>query len=304
MATPGPACRRLVLFPGALGDLLCCWPALDGLRARGETVTLAARPDLFAALPADVGGWSIDRREIAELFADGPTSPQLGALLTGHDAVDSFTGAENERFAARLAAAAGCRTRVHGFRAMRPGESARAYYARCLAVAPLLQALPVRPAAADWAAARWRSAGLGGRVLVVHPGSGSPAKNWSGVDQIAERWRLGGGQVVALLGPAEIERGVRPRTADLVISGEPLDRIAAVIARGDRYLGNDSGVSHLAGLLGSNALVLFGDSDPLVWAPAGAGVRILRAGPPCRRCGPGQLCTHRLAVDAVLAALG
>jgi heptosyltransferase III len=43
----------------------------------------------------------------------------------------------------------------------------------------------------------------------------------------------------------------------------------------DIYIGNDSGFSHLAGLLGRRAVVLFGPTDPLVWKPLGPRVETL-----------------------------
>lgn len=301
---PPTASRRLILFPGALGDLLCCWPALDALRARDHALTLASRPDIVDALPAGaVSSWSIDRREVAELFGGGPLSAGAHALFAGFAAVDSFTGHGDAHFSARLAQAATGVVRVHPFRAMQGGETARAYYARCLDVTPLSPPLALRPDAVAWANALWDRAQLGRRALVIHPGSGSPAKNWQGMDAVAQRWRESGGRVIALRGPAEIERGVRLVAVDLELNGEPLSRVAAVLARADRYLGNDSGISHLAGLVGARAVVLFGDSDPRIWAPAGDGVRVLHAATDCTRCTPPELCLHRLSIDDVMAAL-
>jgi ADP-heptose:LPS heptosyltransferase len=40
------------------------------------------------------------------------------------------------------------------------------------------------------------------------------------------------------------------------------------------YLGNDSGVSHLAGLCGARSIVLFGPTNPQVWHPLGLHVHI------------------------------
>jgi ADP-heptose:LPS heptosyltransferase len=296
--------QRLILFPGALGDLLCCWPALDALGAHGLALTVAARPALVDALPAGaVTTWSIDRREVAELFGVGPLSAGIRALFAGFAAVDSFTGHGDPHFVARLAQAATAIVRVHPFRAMQPGETARDYYARCLAVTPLLRPLALRPDAVAWANALWQQARLGQRALVIHPGSGSPAKNWQGMEAVAQRWRDSGGRVIALRGPAEIERGARLVARDLELDGEPLSHVAAVLARADRYLGNDSGISHLAGLVGAHAVVLFGDSDRRVWAPVGDGVRVLQAAARCARCTPTDLCLHRLSIDDVMAAL-
>jgi ADP-heptose:LPS heptosyltransferase len=43
------------------------------------------------------------------------------------------------------------------------------------------------------------------------------------------------------------------------------------------YIGNDSGISHLAAAAGAPVVALFGPTDPAVWAPRGPRVRILAA---------------------------
>ena len=299
---PAPI-KALVLFPGALGALLCCWPALAGLSATGHTVVLAARSDASEVLPpAAITICSIDRREVADLFGSGPLAPASRELFGGFDRIDSFTGAGDPRVAARLADAAGRPAAVHAFRGTRAGEHASAYYARCLGVTPHPDPLPVRDEAATWAEALWRRHQLDERVLVIHPGSGGVAKNWEGMADVAHVWRLAGGRVVALIGPAEIERGTI-FSADVVVAGESLAHVAAVVRRADRYLGNDSGISHLAALLGASVLVLFADTHPATWAPSGPRVRVLRAGPICAECSPERFCEHRLSVTTVLAAL-
>lgn len=294
----------LALFPGALGDLLCCWPALHALRrATGGALTLAAHDAWFDALPADaVTPLSIHRREIADLFGSGPIAESTRSLLGGFARVESWTGHGDDTFARRLTAASGAPTQLHRFRAFAAGEHASQYYARCLGVVPRAERLPVRVAAATWAAALWRQHRLGPRTLVIHAGSGSLRKNWEGMADVANAWRADGGQVVSLCGPAEHERGA-PLAHDLEVRGERLDRIAALLARAPCYLGNDSGISHLAGLVGAPTTALFGPSDPHAWRPLGDSVRVLQASDPCPQCGPHRFCTHRLAVSAVLAAL-
>lgn len=294
----------LILFPGALGDLLCCWPAIHGLIACGHAVTLASRVDVEGLLPDDgLHLDSLERREITALFA---ATPDVGdatrRYLAGFERIDSFTGFADPRFAARLATAAGSRTTVHPFRGMRVGESAVAYFGRCLGISPRIRPLPIAPHAASWADALWDRHGLGDRVLAIHPGSGGIAKNWRGMAALAERWRDAGGHVVALLGPAESERGIAI-PADVVVADQPLPLVAAVVCRAGRYVGNDSGISHLAGMVGASTLVLFADSDRAVWAPRGPQVTVLQADPPCVRCGAGAFCLHRLAVARVFREL-
>jgi ADP-heptose:LPS heptosyltransferase len=292
----------VVLFPGALGDLLCCWPALAALRAAGERLTLVAHPMAASALPADaLTHLSIDRREIADLFATAPLRPATQALLRGHTRVESFTGYGDPNFATRLAQAGGQTPAIHPFRAMRRGEHASHYYARCLDVVAGQVTVPVSAADAAWAAEFWQRQSLGDRVLAVHPGSGSRRKNWEGMAEPALAWRAAGGRVLALAGPAEAERPCE-LPCDARLQDESLPRVAASLQRAQRYLGNDSGVSHLAGLVGARGVAVFGDSDPDAWRPLGA-LQVVHAPHPCPSCGADRLCVHRLPVERVLAAL-
>jgi ADP-heptose:LPS heptosyltransferase len=139
-------------------------------------------------------------------------------------------------------------------------------------------------------------------VLVVHPGSGSARKNWAGMGAVASRWRGAGGAVIVVSGPAEGD-STPAVTGDVTVHCEPLDRVAALLARATVYLGNDSGVSHLAGLLGARGVSVFGSSDPVAWRPLGDGIRVLHAPQICARCGADRLCVHRLSVDEVFTAL-
>jgi len=295
--------KALVLFPGALGDLLCCWPALAGLAATGHHVVLAARSEAAAVLSsAALTVCSIDRREVADLFGSDPIRPATRQFFSGFDRIDSFTGSGDPSVSARLVDAAARPVTMHAFRGMRTGEHAVAYFARCLGVAPRAEILGVQDDATAWVDQLWRRHTLGDDVLVVHAGSGGTAKNWEGMEHVARDWQRAGHHVVAVLGPAELERGMRV-PADVLVAGEPLARVAAIIRRAQRYLGNDSGVSHLAGLLGAPAVVLFADTDPATWAPAGPRVHVLQGGPECAQCGPARFCVHRLPTSRVLAAL-
>src|SRR5262249_17739144 len=64
-----------------------------------------------------------------------------------------------------------------------------------------------------------------------------------------------------------------------VVQNGPLLVLAALLRRARLFLGNDSGLGHLAGLLGVPTLALFGPTDPPRWAPLGPRVRVLRRQP-------------------------
>jgi len=57
----------------------------------------------------------------------------------------------------------------------------------------------------------------------------------------------------------------------------PLPHLAAVLER-SIFIGHDSGISHLAAAAGANCILLFGPTDPDVWAPRNKNVRVLRRG--------------------------
>lgn len=61
----------------------------------------------------------------------------------------------------------------------------------------------------------------------------------------------------------------------MTLRNAPLLDVARHLQHCDAYLGNDSGVTHLAALLGVPTVALFGPSDPVVWQPQGRAVRVL-----------------------------
>ena len=61
-----------------------------------------------------------------------------------------------------------------------------------------------------------------------------------------------------------------------VASELSLLQVAALLSQADFYLGNDSGVSHLAGAVGARGVVLFGPTLPQQWRPLGGNLSIIR----------------------------
>jgi heptosyltransferase III len=140
------------------------------------------------------------------------------------------------------------------------------------------------------------------RLLVIHPGSGGAAKCWP-AERFAALAAAGaarpGLRPVILLGPSEAAAGramlraLPSASRFAVMANRPLREVLALLSIAEVYVGNDSGISHLAARA-TATLVLFGPSDPLIWRPLGSRVAVLRAA-------YGRLA--ELAVDSVLAAL-
>ena len=85
-----------------------------------------------------------------------------------------------------------------------------------------------------------------------------------------------------------------------MVRGLSLSQVAALIARGHVYLGNDSGVSHVAAATGVRSVVLFGPSAAEQWAPRGRKVEILSRNIECSPCSERLMknCWHRSCLTA------
>jgi heptosyltransferase III len=112
-------------------------------------------------------------------------------------------------------------------------------------------------------------------ATLIHPGSGSSRKNWplERFIELSRRLEGLGHRVVWIRGPAEMGQ---PEAW----TGERLDRpslqaLAATLAASRLFIGNDSGVSHLAAAVGAPTVALFGPTSQTVWRPDGPRVRVV-----------------------------
>ncbi len=114
--------------------------------------------------------------------------------------------------------------------------------------------------------------------LALHPGSGGAAKCWplERFEVLAQRL-AGEAPFLVVLGPAETGQEWRHVPGAVVARDLPLRVLGALLSRAGLFVGNDSGVSHLAAAAGAPTLALFGPTDPEVWSPVGRVVRCLRA---------------------------
>ena len=129
--------------------------------------------------------------------------------------------------------------------------------------------------------------GCNGRVLVVlHPGSGGTSKCWplEQYFELAEDVVTGTSFVLFLSGPVEalmlkerIDQFVLRRTRMAHAANAHLVLVAGLLAESRLYIGNDSGISHLASAVGAPVIALFGPTDPALWRPWGKTVRIISA---------------------------
>jgi ADP-heptose:LPS heptosyltransferase len=122
-------------------------------------------------------------------------------------------------------------------------------------------------------------------LAMVHPGSGSRHKcvTPAVLSPVLEGLQAGGFEPLLLEGPAdrEIVERLLPHVSrpPVVLRGLSMRLLAGVLSELDLFIGHDSGVTHLAALLGTPTVALFGPTDPARWAPKGAAVTVLRAKP-------------------------
>ena len=124
------------------------------------------------------------------------------------------------------------------------------------------------------------------RLAVIHPGSGGEKKNWdTGKFGRLGRWLVDecGAQLLVVKGEAD-EVPVRRLMQHLapgefsLLQGLKLKELAAVLRYARVFVGNDSGITHLAAAVGTRTVALFGPHSPGIWEPRGSQVRVVRFG--------------------------
>lgn len=246
--------RRLLIRPGAIGDFIVSLPAMEALAPASrcteiwcaeQNVSLAR----FAARARSIGSVGLDRLGIAH-------DDDVVARLLEFDEIISWYGENRPDFRAYVA---GMALPFQFLRALpdgqRPAVDFYAEQARQLGAEPAFHPRIACPAAPRTFAA-------------IHPFASSQAKRaplevfQAAAEKLAKEM-----PVVWFRGPDEILPGALhiPDLYDL-----------ACHLRGARiFVGNDSGISHLAAAVGTPVMAFFQASDPKVWAPRGSAVNCL-----------------------------
>lgn len=247
--------RRLILRPGAIGDCIVAFPAMRHLLAEYTEVWVPS-PVVplvqFAHRVRSIAWTGIDLVGVGDL----EIPETLQAELSSFDSIVSWYGANRPEFQQALRSLG---ARSEFYRAVPPSDCA------CHAIdffagqvgAPLGQQPRIDV----------KQSPPRGRV-VIHPFSGSARKTWPAghFRQLAERLCM---KVEWIAGP-EDEWPEATRFADLM-------QLATWMTGARLYIGNDSGIAHLAAASGVPVLVLFGPSPAQVWAPRGEHVAVLMA---------------------------
>jgi len=274
---------------GALGDVLLLRPTIAALRRAGRRVGLLA-PAPGAVLVGS-GRSEVERAErwdgpaVAGLLSNGSSEcgpgssdepgASLDSVLRRASVVIAYTRSLDVIQALRARVK---RLLVHDPSPPPEGPHAAAWLSRPLSDLGLSPETGPPPELAftddEHAEAGALLTRLPPRFLAIHPGSGSPTKNWPAERFVTLARRLSRLPFLLVRGPAEQQAG---DTDCVVARNLPLRVLGAVLARAGLFVGNDSGVSHLAAAAGAPTLALFGPTDPRLWSPVGRRVRWLRA---------------------------
>ena len=301
--------RFLILRGGAIGDFIATLPVFQALRAQWPAATIEIWGYPHIAELAVAAGWaqavvSLDRAEMARFFVPEPrfTDAQVAAIRS-FDLVFNYLHDPVGQVRSNLLLA-GAKQVLSGSPIIKRGPAIPFLLEPLQALAfydtDLLPALDFSGELRAQGRERLRARGVRGQPVAVHPGSGSPSKNWpiERFVEIIRRLQAKKTEVVAVLGEADVaESAVLARELPElpVLEGLTLVELAATLAECRAYLGNDSGITHVAAAVGLPVTALFGPSDADVWAPRGrGGAKVLRAP-------EGEL--ERLAIATVWAAL-
>ena len=123
---------------------------------------------------------------------------------------------------------------------------------------------------------------VGQLPVVIHPGSGSAHKCVAPetLASVVIGVQNFGATPVVLEGPADREPVERLLqlcvNPPIVLKGLDVLTVAGVLAQARLFVGQDSGVTHMAALMGVRTVALFGPTDPARWAPRGAHVTVVQ----------------------------
>jgi ADP-heptose:LPS heptosyltransferase len=324
----------LVIHQGALGDFILALPVLSALRkaypkARpvmmGYPRILQLAEDRFYAREI----FSVDQKGMATFFVrEGPLDRALSQFFGAFELIVVFgkdgkgTLVENLKKVCQ-----GRLLHVNSLPKWDEGKHLADHLMRQLIPygIPLSEINPrlyLNVSDRDWGRDFWMQRGVPpeerAKAIVLHPGSGSRKKLWP-LKHFLELFRHlqkdTGKTFLIVLGPAEgleVQRAFEEtKFPHLVLArGISLVQLASVMEGCRLFIGNDSGISHMAAALGLPTVAIFGPTDHRVWSPRGEKVEVVRMGIPCSPCAEERFflckdfeCLSRIEVGDVLQRL-
>ncbi len=301
--------RAVILQPGAIGDCILTLPLANFLKNSLElgAIDMFGRTDYIGIFPGRTavdGIRSLDSVDLHRLFAGAEDfelghRDRLAETFAGYSWIVSFLGESESDFEKNLIYTVNSSHSAEVVTlALKPDDGFNGhiteYYTaqlqkQCLIKLPGTESNFCEPyikaGSSDKKLGTELLFGTGfdsnSEIVVIHPGSGAPHKCWNLANFIAVAKELGsrGFDVLFLLGPAEQERFNSAALAAIYETGACLNdlsltEVLGVLSCASAFIGNDSGVTHLAAALGIKTVVLFGPTNPSIYRPLGPDVTI------------------------------
>lgn len=330
---PPPAAVEniLVWHRGALGDLLLSGPALEGLAAHYPEArfTLCGFPSRLALLRKNLRVANIGDSQTSQwtplFMASAPLPLSLQSALCDIDLAVLCTPQLQPDLAARLQEVGiPSILWIPSFpqHHLLPVAQFQALHLSGWGIEVKQQSFQLNFDAEEETAARQWFLSLrtekSGPVIALAPGSGHRLKNWplAYYQELAPRLEKElGARLLWILGPAEEgwqqQLQVNGRQGERQFLDYPsLRLLASRLKLCQLFIGNDSGITHLAAATGGPTVVaIFGPSEARIWAPPGPQVTILSSSLDCAPCTKGReicctspLCLQELPVEKVMSA--
>jgi heptosyltransferase III len=311
--------KTFIHHDGALGDLLLSLPVIALMRGKTGFVHLAGGSDvvelLLEAGLIDEGSSACSARYVS-LYGDA-VAPLLRDFLSVFDCAVVFTTRTDSSVVRNIASIIadtlptltippqGARQHVAEFRLRQLTENAGP------PLPPVLTLPSGRMAEARDCLSR-AGHDFARPLISVHPGSGGARKCWPADSYCALLGHLRqwcDPFILLFSGPAEEESMAgalqayagnhHGRAAHLRNAG--LAMVSALISMSDMFIGNDSGISHLAACMGTRTTTIFGPTDPILWKPMGNRGSVVQSKVLCAPCGDGNSrgCRERKCFAAV-----
>jgi hypothetical protein len=273
----------LIIHQGALGDFVATFPTLIRLRkhfSRIDAVCQHQLGKLAQSLGIADASFPLESAMFASLWSDS-LSPRVKDLLCAYREILLFSYSETLEQAINRATGKTCRRIIPRADADQPIHVTAHIFSQMTGCG-LLSESDTAPLYTDQREAEYDS-----KKIWIHPGSGSKRKLWSlsNFIKLANLLESDGMKPEFIIGPAEEFLG-KPLQAEgqTVHTIFDLTAIVLLLKSGGGFVGNDSGVSHLAGFLGLPTVAVFGPSDPVRWQPSGVSVKAVRPETECSPC--------------------
>jgi heptosyltransferase-3 len=283
--------QLLIMHQGALGDFVVTFPILKALRTAIPRIDGICRSS-FGRLAVELGvldtSYPLESARFASLYAD-PIDPKVVTLMSSYRSILLFSFSEPLEKSVK---------KINGPRVFRilpwPDMSQKIHITEFLARQVRTSNLLGEEARLRFSRALLHLKGDANRkrrsgvLAIISPGAGGVKKRWplERFMTVAAELKKRGLQPSILLGPAEVDLETvlqhSPQAQPRVVKTRTFQELITVLESAILYIGNDSGVSHLAAFLSVPTLVIFGPSDPDRWRPFGDHVRIVKALSPVR----------------------